>query len=171
MEELTFDSIERKQIPVSIAGKKYVLMEADGAAGTAYQNALMSATRMDRKGDRFRIEGMADAEPLLLSRCLFYADDEGRVRVLRDGSPDPKWLVSLRTIQGWPNRIQTKLFDELKRISDLNITPKDKEDKEEETPEDPYVNGQDSSESPPVSQPRSSTAPRDMHDVGEREKN
>jgi hypothetical protein len=60
------------------------------------------------------MEGLADAEPLLVSLCLFEA--------LRDGSGNPvsERNVPLVTVKSWPNRVQKRLFDWVREKSDLN---------------------------------------------------
>jgi hypothetical protein len=52
---------------------------------------------------------VADAEPLLVSLCLYEVNKDGK----RLGN------VSLPTVLGWPPRVVRALFDRAKQISDL----------------------------------------------------
>lgn len=108
--DLVFDNILPVEVPVSVAGKKYVLREASGDAACRYRNALLKSTRLGPEGKPSVIDGLADVEPLLVSLCLF--------EVLSDGTL-AKGPVPAHVIRSWPARIQKALFERAKQISDL----------------------------------------------------
>jgi len=108
-EPLNYDeSIEEVEIPVTWKGRQYFLREATGEAHAIYQNALMASTSMSADGSVRKITGLADAEPLLVSQCLYDAGDK---------------QVSLLIIKKWPARIVSSLYEKAKEISEI-----DKED-------------------------------------------
>ena len=103
-EPLNFD-LTTAEIPVTIAGDSYTLREASGDTACKYRNKLLACTQLGPEGKPSQIRGMADVEPFLVSLCLFNAEDK---------------LVPLHAIRAWPNRVQKKLFDTIKEISDLD---------------------------------------------------
>jgi Asp-tRNA(Asn)/Glu-tRNA(Gln) amidotransferase C subunit len=118
LEEVIFDDLEPIEVPYRIDGTLYVLREASGDAAVKYRNACMRAARFS-EGKIAGIEGAADAEPLLVSLCLYKADKDGNVPVDRQGNADPRWLVPAQTIKRWPQRVQKALFAKVKAISRL----------------------------------------------------
>lgn len=113
-EELVYDDISLKEIPVSIGGEKHVLCEADGAVAEKYKNAILNGVTLS-DGKATSLKNMASVESLLVSLCLYRIDGETRIR------------VGVERIQTWPSRIKKDLFDKIKQISEL--------DEEEETEE------------------------------------
>lgn len=98
-------------VPVRISGADYVLKEASGAVATTWRNSVFRSTKVDANGRPSSYEGIAEAEPLLVSLCLHDANGK---------------LVPIQTVKSWPARIQKSLFEKAKEISGLD---------EEETPE------------------------------------
>ncbi len=111
-ETMDFTDITLKEIPVQVGDKKYTLREATGDAACLYRNAMLRCTKLGPEGKPETITGIADAEPYLVSLCLF---NEGN-------KPVP-----VATIRKWPARVQTALFDKAKEISELG------EDEDEDT--------------------------------------
>ena len=114
MEELNFD-LAPIEIPVTILKKKFILREASGDAACKYRNLQLRSTKMtgssDNKGLQITsIDGIADAEPLLVSMCLFAVSDEGVV--------SPK-SVSEQFVRTLPSKYVTKLFEKVQEISGL----------------------------------------------------
>ena len=105
---MVFD-LEPIEIPIKVGSKNYILCEADGAGATAYQNAQLEATEL-RNGKPFRMKGFANAEPLLVSYCLYELGPDGSRSNIR---------VPLKTIQSWPGRIQKALAAKAKEISGM----------------------------------------------------
>jgi hypothetical protein len=118
---------EPVQVDVVIQKRHYVLREADGESAVKYRNASMRAARMS-DGKVVGVEGAADCEPLLVSLCLYQVDpNTGQIRYTREGDPDKRYLVPLHLIKRWPSRIQRRLFDKVKEISDLGERPETEE--------------------------------------------
>lgn len=107
--EIDFSDLKPVAIHLkNLLGKNYILREASGAAGTAYQNAMMSAARVDNDMNIKGVSNLADIEPLLLSMCLFEVTPTGEVP------------VSLTQVKLLPNRVQKQLYAIAREISDLN---------------------------------------------------
>jgi len=100
------------QVDVEIGDFKYVLQEASGKVATAYRNAQIACTKLGENGKPSSINGIASTESLLVSLCLFRIHD-------KDGKSDLK-PVSQAFVEGLSCRVQKALFEESKRISDLN---------------------------------------------------
>lgn len=117
---IDFGSLKVIEVPMILGGDNYVLCEADGNAGCAYRNALLSSADLTfegTKGKVGKVHNLASVEPLLVSMCLF--------KVGSDGTRKP---VPEKVIRTWPARIVKKLYDKAKEISELDET------KEEEIP-------------------------------------
>lgn len=109
IEEMKFD-LSFIEIPVNISGTKYILREASSDIASKYRKFIMDQKRSD--GDGYK-SGLADAEPLLVSMCLF--TEEGK-------------SVPVETIKKWPERIQKQLFFKARDMSALNETGNSEED-------------------------------------------
>ncbi len=105
MDELIFDDLERKQIPVSIGGKKYTLWEATGEMVIKYRNETAKYLKIGTEGRATTVEGSANADPYLVSLCL---TDEA-------GGP-----VSMATIKSWPNKVSQTLYEKAKELSGID---------------------------------------------------
>jgi len=116
-EELLDFSTSRKEVTVHIDKQPFILVEASGEAVVFYRNFILERTTL-KDGSASKLRGIADAEPEILSRCLFKVDGDERKN------------VSVGTIKSWPNRIQKALFDRLKDISDLDVDEETVEDLE-----------------------------------------
>ena len=103
-DELNFDDLETVTLPVAVAGKKYTLREASGEAAAKYRNVMLEGTTLGPDGKPVSIRGLADAEALLVSLCLFAEDGRN---------------VHLAIVKAWPNRIVKKLYDTAVQVSDL----------------------------------------------------
>jgi hypothetical protein len=100
-----FDNLEPICISVRYKGVEYILKEASEGSACKYRNATLNAYRTDEQGKVIGYAGLADAEPLLVSECLFTTDDK---------------RVPLETIRTWPARIVSPLFEKAKEISNLD---------------------------------------------------
>ncbi len=105
-EPMSFD-LTRIEIPVTIGDQKFTLQEANGEAEIQYRNSMFKSTKLDEEGNAVGYTNLADAEPLLVSLCLF---DE------KDKNP------SVQTVRSWPSRIFGPLFDKVQEISDMGVT-------------------------------------------------
>lgn len=121
-EPMEFEAITPLEVPVKIGDKKYLLKEAGAGIVAQYNNALMKATKFSSTGKMAGIDGIADAEPLLLSLCMF----EWRQNPKTDKE---EWCpCTIGQIRTWPNKIVRQLLERVKLIS--GITEVD-----EQTPE------------------------------------
>ena len=114
--DFDFDDLQLAKKTVRVNKQDYVLTEADTNAGTVYKNACLKATKLS-DGKVSGMDGMADAEPLLLSYCLYVADAAGNM--MTDDKQQPM-RVPLSVIKTWKNRITKKLFDWVKEVSELH---------------------------------------------------
>ena len=113
---LTVDLTVREE-PVEIGDKKYLLKEANGDASARYRNFLFSQTKLGPGGKPQSIGSMADAEPLLVSLCLWEpGEKENQCK-----------RVDLALVKSWPSRVVKALYNKAKEMSDLD----EEEDKAE----------------------------------------
>ena len=113
MHDLNFEDLTPIERPVSIGQKKYILREASEGAACQYRNATLKGARM-ADGKIVGMDGVADAEPLLVSLCLHPVGPNDKIRLDTSGNPVP---TDLRIIRAWPPRVVRALFDTLKEIS------------------------------------------------------
>lgn len=74
---MSFDFSEYKirEEPVTLPdGKKFIMREPSGAAEIAYRKELFGATTVNDNGQVEFVKALADAEPMLVSLCLFAED-------------------------------------------------------------------------------------------------
>jgi hypothetical protein len=115
-EEWILDDLEPQQVKVKIKDKHYHLREASADAAVKFRNATLKAAKMS-DGKVVGMENLADAEPLLVSLCLYKAGKDEELVLAPDGNPDSRQLVPQQTIRGWPDRTQKVLFDKIKEMS------------------------------------------------------
>jgi hypothetical protein len=111
---LDFGDIAPKEITIRMGNRLYIIREASSDAAVKFRNASLKAAKMV-DGKLSGMDGLADAEPLLVSLCVFEADTRGIISRDSQGHPIP---VTLQTVRGWPNRVQKLCFDKIKEISD-----------------------------------------------------
>lgn len=100
--ELIFE-LERKSIPVTLAGKPYVLREMTGFLKGKY-NAQMGAKMNIEEG---KIKGITNFEGLqtsLLALCLYDASDV---------------LVPIEVIQEYPDSVVSALYVEAQKLNGI----------------------------------------------------
>lgn len=104
------------KVPVFIGEKEYTLCEATEGVHVAYQNALMRATKFtSEEGGGMKptsIDGMADAEPLLVAGCLF----ENKII----GNESRLCPIPESAIRSWPHRLVKPIFVLAKKISGID---------------------------------------------------
>ena len=103
-ELLNLDDVLPVEVPVQYGGKAYLLKEATGDASCRWRNAALKTAKLGPDGKPVSLEGVADLDPLLVSLCLFEPD----------GKPVP-----LPVIRSWPARVQKRLYEKAKSISQL----------------------------------------------------
>lgn len=114
--ELNFDDLSLIEVPVTIAGKKYVLREASEATAAAYRNASIAGAKMEDGRVSELPRNLGGLQSLLVSQCLFpYVVVDSEV-----GSTISSIPVARSLINGWPSRIVKPLFEKAKEISELD---------------------------------------------------
>ncbi len=113
---LTWESAEPKEEDVTIGKMTYILREASGGAASEHKDATFKAVKVNNQTNTSTFSGIADADLVLLSRCLF--EDKTPA-----DKPDRKMLmpVQLSTVRSWPNRITEPLVEHLKEISGMQV--------------------------------------------------
>jgi hypothetical protein len=100
---------------VRLNDKEYVLREASGGAAAAWRNAMLKATKLGPDGKPTQIDGLPEADYLLLSMCLFRKTDT-------DVGEVP---VSLLDVKRLPNRVSRPLIAWVKANSELEEADED----------------------------------------------
>lgn len=114
VQELNYDSLDLIEIPVTIAGRKYVLREADGPASCKYHDAHLRSVREREATDTDqRFDGLHEVEYLLVGLCLFEKHADNTV------SEEP---VGLEGVKGWKYKVVGDLFKHVEDISELSKT-------------------------------------------------
>lgn len=114
--EMRFDDLEPKQAPVYVGSKVYALREPSEAAAVAYRNVITSAVKII-DGEVASIGAVGDAEPTLVSRCLYRATADGKVPLDSHGMADDRHLVPVSWIKSWPASLVKQIFDRAKAMS------------------------------------------------------
>lgn len=109
MNELQFDDLALIRLPVSIGSLKYVLREASGEVACEYRNAQLACTQIGENGKAVSIQGIADVELLLVSRCIFRLDGDREVP------------VSISEVATWPSRVVKILYEKAREISEMDV--------------------------------------------------
>lgn len=99
-----FDNITEVIYPFTKGKVNYILREASGEAVARYRNAMGKAIKLGPEGKPVSIDGLADAEFLLVSLCVFVGEVS----------------VSISLIKSWPYRIQKVLLEKIHEISPIN---------------------------------------------------
>lgn len=112
-------SLDAKIITIKLNGVKHEIVSADSATATEYRNVMLKHVVMKGSGDSTSLEGkitgLAEAEPFLVSRCVFLIDGKGA-----------RQPITLETVKKWDNRAVKRLFTLIKGISDLDEKVDDK---------------------------------------------
>lgn len=110
LEPMNFEDLEPLQIRVTLPkGVKCILREASADAEVKYKLAAVKGiTVNDGKASREDNSGIFDSEPVLVSRCLYYAND-WELKLDSFGNPDQTNLVPLSVILALPTKVFKKL--------------------------------------------------------------
>lgn len=112
LDPIVFDDITPIEVPVKVGQLEFVLREATGESAVKYTNAKLKRLSLGADGKPSSFAGMGDLEPYLVSLCLFTAKRE---RPELNNQP-----VHEADIRAWPHKIQKKLFDIAKQISEID---------------------------------------------------
>lgn len=123
---IEFDDLAPVEVPVKVKGAmRFVLVEASAEAAVRYRSACAKSFKYD-DGKIVGAEGLAAAEPLLVSLCLYHSTEESAPK-LPNGDLDNSKRVDLKTVLSWPSHVQKQMFDRIMEISPglrLNEAPK-----------------------------------------------
>lgn len=123
-EVLVFDDLEPQQREFEYKGKTYILTEASADAAAKYRNASLRAAKMN-DGKITGMDGLADAEPILVARCVFEAGENKELRLDGQGNANVQFLVPLPKVLGWPDKLVSRLYNEVKAMTP-SLNNKDK---------------------------------------------
>ena len=104
MEEITFETLLPKEVRVTLGTDKFTLREASGSAGLQFRAARQKCFKRNDKGEVSEVTGLEQTEALLVSLCLFDAEDK----------PVPEAVVTK-----WPYKVQRALYVKATKISYL----------------------------------------------------
>lgn len=108
VEKMVFNDLAPVEVEVEIERDQYVLREPSEGAAVKYRNAALRAARMV-DGKVTGMDGLADAEPLLVSLCLFKTNGNGaRVPVSLD------FVMSLKP------KVVRALYERVKQIGGMD---------------------------------------------------
>ena len=110
-DEIVFDSLDLIEVPVTLAGKKYVLIEADGETAAGMKNRIIRSSKVSDEGKVTLGDGIADAEAFLVGQCLYRDESGGRLARTRIGEA---------TVRSWPARVVKALYERARQISGLD---------------------------------------------------
>lgn len=111
---IDYDNYVPREVPVKYQGRSFILREAKGGPVTAYRNFLISGMTLGAGGKPVALRGVASAEPLLISKCLF--------EIVKDPKTETgtrEKALSEADVGQFPNKMQKDLFETLKAISDI----------------------------------------------------
>lgn len=103
--KFNFDDFTEES-PFSYKGTQYAVRVASAGAIATYNNARGNKTTYGPDGQVVSVKDGGELKCLLVSLCLFTADDSK--------------LVPLPSIKTWPEPMVDKLFDEAKRLAGID---------------------------------------------------
>lgn len=92
----------------NLGGRSYVLNEASTNAASRYRNIHFSGARYE-DGKLSKVEGIANADTVLLSCCITYADGAEKGQ-----------LVPIAIIDKWPERVTKPMVQWVKDNSEID---------------------------------------------------
>lgn len=117
-EAMEFDDEALTEVIVKIGSARYILQEANGDIVVQHRNAVLAYTKYNEKGSIASISGIASAEPLLISKCLYTTVPVDKDQP--DGPVVKGALAGLAFVNNLRHRTMKKIFNRLKEISDMN---------------------------------------------------
>ena len=100
-------TLKREELPVIIDGEDYVLVELDGVERDKYLNDISGRAKFNAKGKSVGITTFTGLNAGLVATCL---------KKIVSGE---RQAVPVSTIQGWPAKVSSGLFDAAKKLSGL----------------------------------------------------
>jgi hypothetical protein len=106
-----FSTKRRETPPFKIDDAPFILKGCTAAGAKQYRAASLIGAEMQVGSDDSRtirrMQGLVEAEPLLVSLCLFKIDGDKHV------------AVTQKTVESWPSSVVKQLYETAKDISDL----------------------------------------------------
>lgn len=123
-EPIVWDDLTPREVPVTLAGETYVLVEATAEEAKAWRANNMQALQMEetgkgrgRKSKSNFDSRIADSHILLVALCLKKIETDGSRR-----------KVPIEKIRAWRNPVVESLFKRAQQISNLDDDEDDDED-------------------------------------------
>lgn len=130
-----FDSAEPWCVRgVRVSKKEYLLREPSAGDGHKYRSSRMKGGRLVDDGKTVVLGDPGESEILLVSLCLREVLPDGKEKSVEQG-----------TVRGWPDRVTSSLFQEIKDRSPWLDGVKREDDRPKPSPGE---TGADSSDSP-----------------------
>lgn len=104
-------TLTRSEKPVTIDGRKYVLIEMDGKQRDAYLNGMGQRIRHTPEGKPAGLKDYNGLQASLVASCLHEEETAE--------SPNRK-PVAINTVQSYPARVLSALYDACKEMNDLD---------------------------------------------------
>lgn len=123
METLRFD-LKREEKEIVISDEPYVLKELDGTGRDTYLNTVINRVKVNKKGEPTGLKSFDAMQAGLVAQSLFKV-------VGNEHEP-----VNVATIQTWPAKVVSSLFDAAKELSGLGDEEGEEGNDEEEEGDD-----------------------------------
>lgn len=117
-EVMEFEDEELLEVLVKIGANRYILQEANGDVVVQHRNAILAYTKYNSDGGINSLSGVASAEPLLISKCLYRTVPVDKDKP--DGPVVKGNLAGLEFVNNLRHRTMKSLFNRLKEISGMN---------------------------------------------------
>lgn len=122
--------LTEQQCPVGIKNLKgelerYLLVEADGIAGTEYRNAASNSIKFNAQGKPSGTTDIATAQLVLVAKCLWRLlpdNEDGTLKKWIDPEDSSVWFkspVNIELVRSWPDRVSQALFDKARELSGM----------------------------------------------------
>lgn len=118
VEVMEFEDQELAEVLVKIGSTRYILQEANGDIVVQHRNTVLAYTKYTNEGSVASLSGIASAEPLLISKCLYTTVPVDKDKP--DGPVVKDKLVGLEFVNNLRHRTMKNLFNRLKEISEMN---------------------------------------------------
>ncbi len=107
---IVIDSLSLQSVPVTLAGKKYVLVELTGKQRDDHLTNVSSRMRYTDDGKPQGMKNFTDLQSGLIAQSLHVANEDGSAGA----------AVPITTIQAWPARVQEQLAAAVQKLSGLD---------------------------------------------------
>jgi len=121
IQSLVFDETDLApvELPVKLGKVNYALLEADEDTAGKFRTAAAKSIKFD-DGKMCGLGDVGSTQALLVSLCLYMADENGKVPRRDDGTPDYSKRVPESVVKKWKASVVKSIFETAKNISDLS---------------------------------------------------